>query len=373
MNKERRLWISRLIKGSGCAALYANNPLLAATSPSFEAENTFRNTAEYIMVYASPYLSKDDNYCPHMHYELKKNIQEMSSGRIYVDIKDGGILGTGHELMAKVARGVISAALVSVSNLTPAAPELDILNIPFWSSQEQDYLNLVTSNTWKELIIDRIRSQGKFDILFPYLPGSRTASSTMKYGKTIKSPDEIKDIIFRIPNSHSLKTFYELAGTSPVDVDWVNVAYMAKHGRIDAMDPSIIGLHNGPRGLRHHICSISQIQSVYDGWLAVVSQQWYNYLPLDLRLVLKDASEKTFREHLISVSQITDACTRSFEGSGTRIYTPSNEEKDEWISRCGPTKPEWTAIKKAILGDEKTFQKLVEATKINNGYTVTPI
>ena len=371
MDRAKRLWISRLIKGSGCAALCTNHPLLTAIESSSESDIEIRNSAEHIMTYASPYASNAYKYCPHMHFEFKKNIEEMSSGRVYVDIKDNGILGTGHELMAKVARGAISAGLVSVSNLTPAAPELDILNIPFWSATDQAYLNLVTSNTWKELIIDRVKSQGKLDVLFHYLPGSRTASSTVKYGKVIRRPDEVKGTIFRIPNSNALKIFYELAGASPVDVDWVSVAAMAKYGRIEALDPSIIGLHNGPQGLRHQIGNISQIQSVYDGWIAVVSQQWFNRLPLELKLVLKDASEKTFREHLSSISQVRADCTHSFEGLGTSIYIPTHDEREEWIRRCGPNNETWTAIKRNILGDDKIFQKLVDATKTNNGYSIT--
>jgi TRAP-type C4-dicarboxylate transport system substrate-binding protein len=368
MDVKKRLLISKILKGSAYTALYSNFPLLANIPLHPEVDDAIRRSAEYTMVYASPYSSGDQYYCPHMHYELKKNIQEMSGGRIYVDIKDNGILGTGHELMAMVARGTLSAALVSVSNLSPAAPELDILNIPFWSSKEQDYLNLVTSLTWKELIINKIRSQGKLDILFHYLPGSRTVSSTMMYGKVIKRPDDIKDIIFRVPRSKVLRTFYKLEGASPVSVDWNNVASMAKKGRIDVMDPSVVGLYNGPNGLRHHVGVISKIQSVYDGWVAVISQQWYKKLPLDLRLTLKDASEKTFREHLNKAGQTANACTQKFKSMGTKIYIPTNEEKDEWVKRCGPDNSEWAAVKRSILGDEKNFQKLIEATKINNGY-----
>ena len=371
MDKTRRLWISRLVKGSGCAALYSSHPLLADSSLNNEKEHAMRANADYVMVYASPYSTQDLQYCPHMHHELKTNIQEMSSGKIYVDIQDNGILGTGHELMAKVARGAISAALISVSNLTPAAPELDILNIPFWSSKEQDYLNLVTSTAWKELIINRIKSQGKLDVLFHYLPGARTVSTTKKYDNIIKAPEEVQGITFRVPNSHSLKTFYALAGASPVDVDWLNVSRMAKSGRIHAMDPSIIGLHNGPLGLRDHIGSISQVQSVYDGWMAVVSQQWYNTLPTGLKSILRDASEKTFRQHLDSVSNIRKACTQSFQDQGTRIYTLTDDERNEWVSRFGPTNETWTAVKRNILGDDKTFEKLLEATRINNGYRIS--
>jgi len=82
-----------------------------------------------------------------------------------------------------------------------------------------------------------------------------------------------------------------------------------------------------------------------------------------------DAAEKTFRDHLIRVVLVTNFCKQEFEKLGTKIYTPTDDEKAQWIEQCGHTRPEWNAIKMEILGDPDIFFKLLAATKINNGYT----
>ena len=368
--KSRRHFIKSTLEVGAGAALHCALSAIAKVPFSSDEETAIRESAKYTMIFASPYSSNEWEVSPHTHSYLKKNVQELSEGQIYVDIRDKGSKGIGTDLMASVSRGFVSAALVSVSNLSPVAPELDILNIPFWAASSQEYVNLVTSDVWKTLIVDQIREQGLIDVLFHYIPGPRTATSTKNFERIIKTPSDIKDVNFRIPASKVLKIFYDLAGANPMQVDWKNVSTMSQVGRIDAMDPSIIGLYNGPNNLRQHIGVISQIDSVHDGWVAVINQQWYKRLSPYLQSALMAAAEKTFQDHLKRIIQVTQFCKQGFEKLETQIYTPSNDEKAEWVNQCGHFRPEWKAVKKKILGDPKHFSKLLEATKTDNGYVV---
>lgn len=331
-------------------------------------EQRIKKNAKHTLNFCSPYPSHEYQFSPHMHAYLKKNIQELSKGEIYVNIIDNGQQGIGTELMAKVSRGHVEAALVSVSNLSPAAPALDILNIPFWSASNQDYLNLVTSRTWKNLVTEHISAQGKIDILFHYITGPRTLTSTKLHNKIIKTPQDIQKLIFRVPSSNVLKNFYNLAGNNPINVNWKNVANLAKNGRIQALDPGIIGLYNGPNGLRDHLSVISQIESVHDGWVAVVSQQWLNSIPKRLKLIVQQAAELTFVEHLKVMPEITEHCITGLKSRGCQFYQPTNDEKQQWVDLCGHQRPEWAATKKRLLGSEKGFEQLLEATQTGNGF-----
>ena len=372
MSLSRRKFLQMLLKNGTFSALGSNFPILAHTLIEPENVNIESDQRhEFTMVFASPYATSDEAYCPHMHYELKQNIETLSSGRIHVQIQDSGKLGVGHELMAGLVRGHVSAALVSVSNLTPAAPALDILNIPFWAASDQEYLNLVTSKIWKSLILDKIRQQGLLDVLFHYLPGPRTISTSKEFGKVIKTPDDLNKVIMRVPRSRVLKQFYQMLNASVVDVDWKDVSSLAKVGRIEAFDPSLIGLYNGPNNLKRHVGAATQIESVQDGWLAVVSQRWLASLPSELKMILKTASEMTFTQHLAKTRTVQQACAQQLMKSGATVYTPTLEERREWVKRCGSQRREWLNIKKDILGDTSTFERLIAATKTNNGYNLS--
>ena len=63
--------------------------------------------------------------------------------------------------------------------------ELDVLNIPFWSSNDNDYLRLFKSSLWDRYVLSKM-SKYNIKVLFPYVVGARTASSTKKFGKVIK-------------------------------------------------------------------------------------------------------------------------------------------------------------------------------------------
>lgn len=329
-----------------------------------------RKSAEYVMVFASSYDSDNWQLIPHMHQQIKLNIEELSEGRIYVDIYDKGQLGVGTELMAQVSRGHISSALVSASNLSPVAPQLDVLNIPFWAAENQHYLNLVTSPAWRDLVLNPIGKQGRIDVLFPYIVGARTAASTKTYNHRFAIPSDITDVTFRIPSSQVLRQFYQLLGTKPVSVNWKEVAGFSRKNLIQGLDPSIVGLLNGPDNLKAQIGVISEIDSVHDGWMAVVSQKWRNSLPNDLQEVLIVASEKTFRQQLEWAQPCTENCRVEFSKLGVETYTPTLEEKAKWRDIAGFQRAEWSAMKQQILGKADIFNELLEASQINNGYSL---
>jgi TRAP-type C4-dicarboxylate transport system substrate-binding protein len=285
-------------------------------------------------------------------------------------VKDKGQAGIGPSLMVAVARGNISAGLVSMSNLTPVAPELDVLNIPFWSSDNQSYINLVTSDIWKSLVLEKIKANGKIQVLYHYAVGPRTATTVKSYGKLIKIPADVRGLQFRVPASKVLAQFYDMAGASPRKIAWGKAAEAARRNMYAALDPGLIGLYNGPDNLKDQLYAVSRIQSVQDGWAAVISQSWLNSLPKDLQEIVYQASDKTFREQIKKAEQITDACIKVFELAGTTVYMPTSDEKQQWIDQCGYSRKEWDPIKAKILGDSTLFEQLLAATKVNNGYTI---
>jgi len=191
---------------------------------------------------------------------MKSLIEKYTENKVYVKIHDGGKNGIGSELANNVRYGMSQGALISASNLSPLAKEIDLLNIPFWSSNEKEYIRLFNSDIWDKHVLSKIK-KSKIQVLFPYVVGARTATTTKKYGKLIKSPEDFVGVTFRIPGSKSLKVFYGLTKAEPITIPWKFCARTAKGGRFQALDPSIIGLYSGPEGLNKELGIISEIES----------------------------------------------------------------------------------------------------------------
>lgn len=327
-----------------------------------------KKQAHHIMLFASPYDSAFGRVIPHMHIEFKQFIQTMSQGRIYVDIQDQGSLGVGTDLMAAVTRGKVDGALISVSNMSRALPVLDILNIPFWASSNQQLLNLVSSPYWQKKVLDNIENQGELTVLFHYIVGARTLTSTKKYNRFIKLPSNLNNVNLRVPASKVLTHFYQMTPANVVDVPWAKVAGLAENGQIHALDPSIIGLNAGPNQLNQHIGKIALLNSVPDAWVNVLNQRWLKQLPRDLRLIVKEAAKETFKVHLQKLDEITANAAVSLQQQGAYITELNRDEQALWLDQFGHHNPQWHEVKRQLLGSVSEFEKLVEATHFPSQY-----
>lgn len=340
------------------------NQLLQSTiTPTLNVIAADPRTAKFTMLFASPYNSEDASYVPHMHLEIKQAVETFSNGNIFVDIRDNGQLGVGTSLMAAVTRHQITAALISVSNLSRALPVLDILNIPFWASSDQAFLNLISSPIWQELVLDKIKQQGKLEILMHYIVGARTLTSSKRLSSTLKSPSDLKRLVFRVPASKVLTQFYKMTPAHVVDVPWHKVASLIRNAHLDALDPGIVGLYAGPDGLNLHLGVVNQLASVPDTWVAVIDQTWISILPKHLQWAVRDAFNYVFKQHVNNVSNTRIKCAEQLQKLGTKIYTPSLAERQLWIDQFGHQQPSWRDTKKELLGSEIAFDKLLAATK----------
>ncbi|WP_372770967.1 TRAP transporter substrate-binding protein [Pseudoalteromonas sp.] len=352
------------------STLFSSSCLSYALTPEEQnvQDEATKLGADFTLTFASPYKTAEARYIPHMHHVFKHFIESMSQGKIYVDVKDGGQVGIGTDLMAAVTRGRVDAALISVSNLSRALPILDVLNIPFWASSNQAFLNLISSTYWQQEIVNKIREQGVVEILLHYITGGRTLSTTKQINKVIKTPNDLKDLVLRVPASKVLKQFYDMTEAHVIELNWDKVAIMARSGHIHVIDPGIIGLYAGPDNLRDSIATISTFNSVPDAWVNVINQKWLSQLPLSLRLIVREAAHQTFLNQISQLSEVESNCNLAFQQAGCTLFTPDNELMALWHDQFGQHRHEWREVKKQLVGSVKAFNILLEATNTPSKY-----
>lgn len=336
----------------------------SAMADDLKEEKRKEKLAKYVFNFSSPYFTSDHLTTPHAHLEIKQLIEKYTKNKVFVKIHDGGINGIGSELSKSVSFGFSQGALLSVSNLAPMAPEVDILNIPFWCAKDAEYMRLFKSQLWKNSVLSKM-NRHKIQVLFPYVVGARTATSTKKYRKLIRFPEDFLGIRFRIPGSKSLKIFYELTKAKPVSIPWKHCAKTARGGRYDALDSSVIGLYSGPGDLKKELGVISEIESVHDGWVAIGNTDFIENLDSKTRTQFFDAFKKIQVEQFKLYQRAKVFCTEGFAKLGVGIYAPTPGEKKVLSNLFGHANPAWEAVKKRILGDDglTIFDKLYEIAK----------
>ena len=368
---ERRRFLKLSVSFGATAAMVAlskgalGSEEVSAQIARKEAE--LKAAAAHTMILGTAYPIGVSRSYPIMQLDFKENIQNTSKGAIYVQLLPGGQLGGGSTLAHKVQTGTIQAAQHSISNFAPFAPAADVINIPYWCGQNQKFVNLVTSDIWKNEINPKVEARGFKALWYPSID-PRTVAVRKGIEGPIKTPKQMEGIKFRVPNSKILQRFYRQLGANPIPVEWVEAATAMKTGYTDALDPSVQALF--VFGFKDLLSSITFNAAVPDAQVYSCNLTWFNSLPSDVQESVEFASDITMRQNHAQIPASRAYAMAEMKKAGVEFYVPTAEEMAQWVEKAGAQLPVWNDIKKELLGSLSKFDKLVEAANRQSKYYV---
>lgn len=368
---ERRNFMKLAATGSFTAAVVAgaagtlwSGPAAAQT---MREEKEREKAADHIMTLATEYVIGTTRSYPMMQLDLKENLQNASNGKIYVKLAPGGQLGVGSALAQKVQGGTVNAAQFSLSNFAPFAPPVDLINMPYFCGSNQRFVNLVTSDVWKNEVDARIEQRG-FRKMFYFCIDPRVMAVRKGAGKAIITPDDLKGIKFRVPGSKMLQQFYRMAGANPTPVAWGETPSAIKQGVADALDPSVGALY--AFGFKDILSNVTFTQAVPDSQVYACNLEWFNGLPKDVQDAIDWASEMTFHQNLAKVPSARAFAMAEMRKSGVQFHSLSDDQLAQWKDVAGYQRSEWDDYKKELAGSMQKFDQLVEAAGTRGRYYV---
>ncbi|MFD2741617.1 TRAP transporter substrate-binding protein [Sulfitobacter aestuarii] len=370
--QNRRAFL-KLAGGSGftvaVAALGAGTLGVPAAEAQTRAEESEREAAaEHVMTIATAYRLGTTRTFPVMQLQLKENIQNATRGKVYVRLVPNGSLGAGGELAEKVQTGTIQAAQHSMSNFAPFAPAVDVINIPFWCGDNRKFVNLVTSDAWKEEVDARVAENG-FQVLLYQPVDPRTV--TLRKGlrdEPVRTPEDIRGIKFRVPGSKILAQTYSLLGANPTPIAWGETPSALRQGVADALDPNVMGLNLF--GFKDIVSHVTFTRTVPDGGVYSCNKAWLETLDADTREGIEWGAQITFLQNLAQIPSSRNFAMNEMAAAGVQFYSPSKDEMAQWVDAAGSQKPEWDDTKKELVGSLATFDKLREAAETDGEFYV---
>lgn len=323
--------------------------------------------AKHVMIFATEYKNEDYKTYPIPQTQFKVNLEALSGNAVYVKLFPSGQLGIGPALAQKVQAGTVQGGSVSLSNFSPFAPIVDVINIPFWCGENQRFANLVTSALWNGEITPKVTVKG-YKPMFYFTVDPRTIATRRGMNKVIKTPDDMRGVKMRVPASRLLQQFYRLTGANPTVVAWGETPSALKQGVADALDPALGALYTF--GFIDIVDSITLVDSVPDAQMFAANNGWFQTLPKDLQMKFEEASEKTQGESFAQIPIARKNSMDAFGKAGVKFYKPSAAEHKRWVDAAGEQRPEWNDIKKELAGSLDTFEKLKTAANTKGKFTV---
>jgi hypothetical protein len=161
-----------------------NGRALAQTAANEAAK---QKAAKVTMLFATEYKIEDWAVYAVPQAQFKQNLQAASMGAIYVKLHPAGQLGVGAALAQKIQGGTVQGGAVSLSNFSPYAPSVDLINIPFWCGENQRFANLVTSRAWDKDITPKVIARG-YKPIFYFTVDPRTMPLAAAAGRCARPP-----------------------------------------------------------------------------------------------------------------------------------------------------------------------------------------
>ena len=371
-SEERRSFLNISAKfGFTAAAVAAGSGLLLnreAAAQTAQEEKEREGSATYKMTVASAYAIGKTRGFPVMQLNIKENIQNTTNGKVYVKLAPAGQLGVGSELAKKVQGGTIQAAQHSISNFAPFAPAVDLINIPYWCGDNQQFVNLVTSDVWKQDVESKVRERGFKPLMYLVVDPRTAAKRKGLSGGPFRTPEDLKGIKFRVPGSKVLAQFYQLLGANPTPVAWGETPSAIRQGVADALDPCAEGLWLV--GFGDILSSITFNRPVPDSQVYSMNLDWFENLDADTQEQIDFAAEITSHQNYAQVPASRAFSMASLAQDGVEFYSPTEEEMAQWREKAGHHLPEWNDFKTEFAGSLANFERMLEAANTQGRYFV---
>ena len=367
----RRNFLKLAGSGSFTAAMVAG---AAGTLWSTEAaaqtaseERDREKAADHVMTIATAYVLGATRSYPIMQLDLKENIQNATSGKVYVKLAPGGQLGAGGALAQKVQSGTIQAAQHSLSNFAPFASTVDLINMPYLCGSNQRFTNLVHSDTWAKVVNPNVEAAG-FKALFYVNIDPRVVAVRKGGAGAVMTPGDLSGVKFRVPGSAMLQQYYRMVGANPTPVAWGETPSAIKQGVADALDPSVGALY--VFGFKDILSHVTFTQAVPDSQVYSCNLEWFNSMPADVQDGIMEAAEITRHQNLSKVPSARNYAMAELRKSGVQFHSLSEDQLAEWQSVGGYQNAAWDSFKVELAGSMDTFAKLEEAAGTQGRYYV---
>jgi tripartite ATP-independent transporter DctP family solute receptor len=235
---------------------------------------------EYTLKYATS-LGEDSAYYKGA-VELAEAADELSNGRLKIEIYPDAQLGTDRDMIEGMQLGSIDMASPSTGAMGAVVPEATVLDLPY-IFDDLDHAYRVLDGPVSDQLFTLFDGVG-FHPLGYWEIGFRNLTNNVR---PVHAPDDVKGLKLRTLPSEIHQKAWSLVGAQPQAMDWTEVYNALDTGVVDGQEnPFNIILLGKLHEVQDHL---SVTRHIYGAAPTSISDITWNKLPPDLQEVLKQA------------------------------------------------------------------------------------
>ncbi len=298
---------------------------------TFSAEN-----ADHVMKIAigNPATSNNFGWTP---FEiLKTEIENRSNGRLKVELFAETLGLSSLEMIDMVRSNIVQARDFADGHFATIYPPIQILSIPYLFAERDIAWHVLDGPLGAKLIEDMAARTGLRPLRWFENGGFRHYSNNKR---PIHSPADMKGLKIRTMESPLHIKIVSDLGASGIPIGWPNVYEAIESGIVDGQENSISTF------LIPHFENIQKYVvldgHIYANYTLLINEAWYQSLPDDLKLVLKQASESALVVNRGLAILNEQEGLAYLQSKGVEVYKPTNEEYVQFRQRTRQSAIDW--------------------------------
>ena len=158
-------------------------------------------------------------------------MEELSDGRITMEIFPASQLGDFREMMEQVTMGDLDITLNPFGGMDPWIPRAGIVGNGY-VIRDFDHLQKVIAGEWGQAVLDEMREDFNWRTLDSWYFGTRHTTAN----KPIETIEDFKGLRLRVPNARTLLDFAEAMGAAPTPVAFAEVYLALQTNQVDGQE-----------------------------------------------------------------------------------------------------------------------------------------
>lgn len=266
-----------------------------------------------------------DNALAMGYNKFAELVKEKSKGRLIVEVHGSGTLAADAKAVEGVKLGTIDIASNASNNMAGFTKAFLFGDLPYiFESVEK------SRKIWDGPIGDEIKAQVEKDmnmkvLMYMDTGGFRQIGSTKK---PIKTPADLQGIKLRATASPVEIALLKEWGANPTPIAWPEVYTALQQGVVEGEHLHYIWMLDAKH--QEVLKYITEINSMMNIHVALISKSKFDSLPKDLQQVLLEAAkEAEVYNRKVDLEKQAEA-RAAIERSGVKIYTPTPGELKQW-------------------------------------------
>ena len=278
------------------------------------------------------------HYVAHL-MKFKQLVELYSNGRIRVEPIIDGRYGSEHDNVMGTAEGDIQMSSVAVNNLTPFAPNVGFLTLPYLFDDTAQARRLFDHPIMDE-VNEQLVLRANVRALGWLIGGYRVLTNTRV---AVRAPEDLAGLKIRTPMNPIMVETFRSWGVEPLPIGWTETYSALQTGIADGQENPHIIYSNMPKADGEIFLVQKYITDLrYLLWTGphLINEPFYTSLPEDLKKVLHRAASEAARYQWQWAEEHNRQQLDYLIGKGMVLISPADQERD-WRRRAKAVWPQF--------------------------------